>query len=143
MPADVFTTVVDTAIHGTLHLAQAVLPVLRRQKRRHVRHRQLAARARSRCRTWVPTRPSKWGQRALVRTLQQETRDEPGIQVCMVSPGSINTPIYYLAANYTGKDARPPVPVLQPERAAETHRQACSSARARTSRCRSAPPTRS
>jgi short-subunit dehydrogenase len=45
-------------------------------------------------------------------------RDARGIHVCMVSPGSINTPIYYQAANYTGKAARPPIPVLQPERAA-------------------------
>lgn len=119
IPADVFTAVVDTAVHGTLHLAQAVLPVLRRQKRGTfvIVNSLLGS-------ITVPNMgayaTSKWGQRALVRTLQQETRDEPGIKICMVSPGSINTPIYYLAANYTGKDARPPVPVLQPERAAET-----------------------
>ncbi len=119
IPADVFTGVVDTAIHGTLHLAQAVLPVLRRQKRGTfvIVNSLLGSIA-------VPNMgayaTSKWGQRAMVRTLQQETRDEPDVHVCMVSPGSINTPIYYLAANYTGKDARPPVPVLQPERAAES-----------------------
>lgn len=119
IPADVFTAVVDTAVHGTLHLAQAVLPVFRKQKRGTlvVVNSLLGS-------ITVPNMgayaTSKWGQRALVRTLQQETRDERGINVCMVSPGSINTPIYYLAANFTGKDARPPVPVLQPERAAET-----------------------
>ncbi len=30
-PAETFTTVVDTAVHGTLHVSQAVLPVLREQ----------------------------------------------------------------------------------------------------------------
>ena len=41
---------------------------------------------------------AKWAQRGLLRTLQQETRDEPGLHVCIVSPGSINTPIYYIYA---------------------------------------------
>ncbi|HEX6342117.1 SDR family NAD(P)-dependent oxidoreductase [Umezawaea sp.] len=115
MPAEVFTTVVDTAVHGTVHLSRAVLPVMRRQRAGtfigvnsllgSVTVPQMGAYA-----------ASKWGQRAVLRTLQQETRDEPGVHVCIVSPGSINTPIYYQAANYTGRSARPPWPVLSPER---------------------------
>ncbi|MDQ7810914.1 SDR family NAD(P)-dependent oxidoreductase [Amycolatopsis sp. A133] len=117
MPAEVFTAVVDTAVHGTVHLARAVLPVMRS---RHagtfigvnsllgsITVPQMGAYA-----------VSKWGQRAVLRTLQQETRDEPGVSVCIVSPGSINTPIYYQAANYTGHAVRPPRPVLAPERVA-------------------------
>ncbi|UOZ04919.1 SDR family oxidoreductase [Amycolatopsis sp. WQ 127309] len=117
MPADVFTAVVDTAVHGTLHLARAVLPVLRRQHAGafigvnsllgSVTVPQMGAYA-----------VAKWGQRAVLRTLQQETRDEPGVHVCVVSPGSINTPVYYQAANYSGRAARPPWPVLAPERVA-------------------------
>jgi short-subunit dehydrogenase len=117
MPADVFTAVVDTAVHGTVHLARAVLPILRRQHAGtfigvnsllgSVTVPQMGAYA-----------ASKWGQRAVLRTLQQETRDEPGVHVCIVSPGSINTPIYYQAANYTGQAARPPWPVLAPQRVA-------------------------
>ncbi|MCX2951568.1 SDR family NAD(P)-dependent oxidoreductase [Lentzea sp. NEAU-D7] len=117
MPSDVFTSVVDTAIHGTLHLAQAVLPVLRRQRSGvfigvnsllgSITVPQMGAYS-----------TAKWGQRALLRTLQQETRDEPGVHVCIVSPGSINTPVYDQAANYTGHAARPPFPVLSPERVA-------------------------
>ncbi|MEU3623649.1 SDR family NAD(P)-dependent oxidoreductase [Amycolatopsis coloradensis] len=117
MPADVFTTVVDTAVHGTVHLSQAVLPVMRRQHAGtfiginsllgSVTVPHMGAYA-----------ASKWGQRAVLRTLQQETRDEPGVHVCIVSPGSINTPIYYQAANYSGQVVRPPWPVLSPERAA-------------------------
>jgi short-subunit dehydrogenase len=61
---------------------------------------------------------AKWGQRAIARTLQQELRDERDVHVCIVSPGSTNTPIYYQAANYLDHEARPPVPVLQPERVA-------------------------
>ncbi|OLR93200.1 SDR family NAD(P)-dependent oxidoreductase [Actinokineospora bangkokensis] len=117
MPADVFTTIVDTAVHGTLHLARAVLPVMRRNRKGtfigvnsllgSVTVPRMGAYA-----------TAKWGQRAVLRTLQQETRDAPGVNVCIVSPGSINTPIYYQAANYTGRGARPPWPVLAPERVA-------------------------
>jgi NAD(P)-dependent dehydrogenase (short-subunit alcohol dehydrogenase family) len=117
MPPDVFTRVVDIAVHGTAHLARAVLPVFRRQGRGtfvivnsllgSVTVPQMGAYA-----------TAKWGQRAVARTLQQEVRAAKDIHVCIVSPGSTNTPIYYQAANYTGRAARPPIPVLQPERVA-------------------------
>ena len=118
LPAHVFTAVTDTAIHGTLYLARAVLPVLRRQGRGVlvVVNSLLGS-------VTVPGMgayaTAKWGQRALARTLQQETRDARGVHVCIVSPGSTNTPIYYQAANYLGRPARPPVPVMQPERTAQ------------------------
>jgi short-subunit dehydrogenase len=116
-PADIFTTVADVAIHGTLHLSKAILPVMRSQGAGlfivvnsllgSVTVPQMGAYA-----------TAKWGQRALVRTLQQETRNAKNIHVCLVSPGSTNTPIYYQAANYTGRTARPPAPVQQPEQTA-------------------------
>jgi NAD(P)-dependent dehydrogenase (short-subunit alcohol dehydrogenase family) len=119
MPANVFLKVVETAVHGTLHLGRAMLPIMRRQGSGvfigvnsllgSVTVPQMGAYA-----------TSKWGQRAVLRTLQQETRDVPGVHVCIVSPGSINTPIYYQAANYTGRATRPPWPVLAPERVADT-----------------------
>ena len=117
MPAEVFTTVVDTAVHGTLYLAQAVLPQFRRQRRGTfvIVNSLLGS-------VTVPNMgayaTAKWGQRAIARTLQQEVRGLRDVHVCIVSPGSTNTPIYYQAANYTSKQARPPVPVLQPERVA-------------------------
>jgi NAD(P)-dependent dehydrogenase (short-subunit alcohol dehydrogenase family) len=117
-PADVFTAVTDTAVHGTLHVVQAVMPVLRGQGAGtlivvnsllgSVTVPQMGAYA-----------TAKWGQRALVRTLQQEIRGLRGVHVCLVSPGSTNTPIYDQAANFTGREARPPVPVQQPDRTAE------------------------
>lgn len=121
IPTDVFQAVIDTAIMGTLLTARAVLPVFRRQ------HRGTLLFVNSLLGSiTVPNMgayaASKWGQRAVIRTLQQETRDEPGIHVGMLSPGSINTPIYYQGANYMDQAARPPVPVLQPERAAESLR---------------------
>ena len=117
MPPQALTRVIDTAIHSTVYLAQAVLPIMRAQRSGifigvnsllgSVTVPQMGAYA-----------SAKWGQRAILRTLQQETRDAPHVHICIVSPGSINTPIYYQAANYTGHAARPPWPVLAPERAA-------------------------
>lgn len=117
LPADVFAAVSDTAVHGTLHLAQAVLPRMRRQGQGVfvIVNSLLGS-------VTVPNMgaytTAKWGQLALARTLQQETRDARGVHVCIVSPGSTNTPIYFQAANFTGRPARPPVPVVQPERTA-------------------------
>ncbi len=117
VPADIFDAVVDTAIHGTANLARAVLPVLREQKKGTfvIVNSLLGA-------VTVPNMgayaTAKWGQRAIARTLQQELRDEPDVHVCIVSPGSMNTPIYYQAASRVDYEARPPIPVLQPSRAA-------------------------
>jgi NAD(P)-dependent dehydrogenase (short-subunit alcohol dehydrogenase family) len=120
MPSDIFTTVVDTAVRGTLYLAQAVVPRFRRQG-----HGTLVIVNSLLGSITVPTMgayaTAKWGQRAIARTLQQEVRGDRGVHVCIVSPGSsTNTPIYYQAANYLSRQARPPVPVLQPERVAES-----------------------
>jgi NAD(P)-dependent dehydrogenase (short-subunit alcohol dehydrogenase family) len=58
---------------------------------------------------------SKWAVRGLVRTLQQEARELPGVHVSIVNPGSIATPIYTLAGNYAGRIGRPPPPVFRAE----------------------------
>ena len=63
---------------------------------------------------------AKWGQLGLVRVLQQETRDEPGISVSAVQPGGVDTPIYVQAASWTGSTGRPPPPVYSPQRVART-----------------------
>ncbi|MGN6606404.1 MAG: SDR family NAD(P)-dependent oxidoreductase [Jatrophihabitans sp.] len=114
LPAEVFERVVDTAVHGTARLARHVLPVFRRQGAGTlvVVNSLLGS-------VTVPSMgaycTAKWGQQALVRTLQQELVGERGIHVCLVSPGSTNTPIYYQAASWSGRRARPPWPVVQPE----------------------------
>lgn len=61
---------------------------------------------------------AKWGLQGLARTLQQEARDTPGVRVCLVNPGSVDTPVYQRAANYLGRIGRPPFPVTSPERVA-------------------------
>ncbi|ATO13935.1 short-chain dehydrogenase [Micromonospora sp. WMMA2032] len=61
---------------------------------------------------------SKWGLHGLARALQQESRDLDGVHVCLVTPGSVDTPVYQQAANYLGRIGRPPLPITTPERVA-------------------------
>lgn len=117
IPAEVFQRVVDTSISGTGHVARAVLPIFRREGGGTliVVNSLLGSVAVPHMSAYAT---AKWGQRALVRTLQQETRKEANVHICLVSPGSVNTPIYYQAANYLGREVRPPWPVISPERVA-------------------------
>ncbi|MEP6981183.1 MAG: SDR family NAD(P)-dependent oxidoreductase, partial [Nakamurella sp.] len=61
---------------------------------------------------------SKWAVHGLARILQLEARQTPGVRVSLVSPGSVDTPAYSQAANYTGWQGRPPPPVDKPEKVA-------------------------
>lgn len=113
VPAEIFERTIDIATHGTANLARAVLPVFREQGGGslivvnsllgHVVVPEMGVYA-----------TAKWAQLAMIRTLQLETRDVPGIRVSEVSPGAIDTPIYAQAANYTGRRPAPPPPVLAP-----------------------------
>jgi len=61
---------------------------------------------------------AKWGVHGLVRSLQIETRRTPGVNVSLVWPGAVNTPVYTQAGTYLGRHGRPPQPVVSPERVA-------------------------
>ncbi|MCM0676704.1 SDR family NAD(P)-dependent oxidoreductase [Micromonospora phytophila] len=61
---------------------------------------------------------SKWGLQGLARSLQQEARDTSGIHISIVSPGSVDTPVYQQAANYLGRIGRPPLPITTSQRVA-------------------------
>jgi NAD(P)-dependent dehydrogenase (short-subunit alcohol dehydrogenase family) len=117
VPREVYETVVDTALHGTANVARVVLPVFRAQ---HAGHLVVVNSLLGNI--TAPTMGSyataKWGQLGLVRTLQLETRDEPGISISIVQPGGVNTPIYSQAASWTGHTGRPPLPVYSPFRVA-------------------------
>jgi NAD(P)-dependent dehydrogenase (short-subunit alcohol dehydrogenase family) len=62
---------------------------------------------------------AKWGLQGLVRTLQVEARETPGIGVSMVSPAGVDTEIYRLAGTYLGRHGQPPPPVASPARVAK------------------------
>jgi hypothetical protein len=59
---------------------------------------------------------SKSALLAFSEVLRQELLDEPGIHVCTVLPGSVDTPIFRHAGNYDGRRARPVPPVADPDR---------------------------
>jgi NAD(P)-dependent dehydrogenase (short-subunit alcohol dehydrogenase family) len=117
VPREVYETVVDVAVHGTANVARVVLPVFRKQGAGHlvVVNSLLGSIAAPLMGSFVT---AKWGQLGLVRVLQMETRDEPGISISAVQPGGVDTPIYFQAASWTGSTGRPPPPVYSPQRVA-------------------------
>ncbi len=119
VPKEVYERVVDTALHGTANLARVVLPVFRRQEAGHlvVVSSLLASVATPLMGSYIA---AKWGQLGLIRVLQQETRDAPGVHVSAVAPGGVNTPIYSQAGSYIGLKGRPPIPIYSPERVARS-----------------------
>jgi NAD(P)-dependent dehydrogenase (short-subunit alcohol dehydrogenase family) len=117
VPRAAFEAVVDIGLHGTANLARTVLPVFRRQGSGHlvVVSSLLASVSAPLMGSYVA---AKWGQLGLIRTLQQEVRDAPGVHVSAVAPGGVNTPIYYQGATWAGSTGRPPPPVYSAERVA-------------------------
>jgi NAD(P)-dependent dehydrogenase (short-subunit alcohol dehydrogenase family) len=115
LPREVFETVVDTAVHGTAVIARVVLPLFREQGAGHlvVVNSLLGQVATPLMGSYVA---AKWGQLGLVRVLQQEIRDAPGVEVSILQPGGVDTPIYYQAASWTGSTGRPPAPVYSAQR---------------------------
>lgn len=117
VPAEVFRRVVDTGIHGTAHVARTALRRFRLQQDGTLVlvGSLLGEIVTPYMSSYVV---SKWAVRALARTLSIETRDQPRIRVCAVSPGGVDTPVYLQAANYAGRVGRPPPPVDPPEKVA-------------------------
>jgi short-subunit dehydrogenase len=61
---------------------------------------------------------TKFAVRGLALSLHQVVRREPGIHVCTVLPGPVDTEIFQRAANHTGRRLRAIPPACSPERAA-------------------------
>ena len=119
LPVDIFERVVDVGINGTARIARAVLPLFRAQGGGTlvIVNSLLGQITTPMMGAYVT---AKWGQRGLTRVLQQEVRTDKGVHVCIVAPGSTNTPIYLQSANVLGRSPRPPIPVDSPERVAES-----------------------
>jgi NAD(P)-dependent dehydrogenase (short-subunit alcohol dehydrogenase family) len=114
VPADVFEQVIATNVLGTGHVARAALAVFRDQGHGNlvVLGSVIGKIATSMMSNY---QTSKWGVHGLVRALQVEARETPGVHVTLISPGGVDTPIYTQAGNYAGWEGRPPPPVYQPE----------------------------
>ena len=117
VPSATFRRVLDTGVHGSVHVSRVALREFRRQG-----HGTLVLTGSLLGEIATPYMSSyvtaKWAVRGLARVLAVEARSEPDIHVCVVSPGGVDTPVYLQAANYAGRAGRPPPPVDSPEKVA-------------------------
>lgn len=117
VPADVFDRIQTTNITGTANVARTALRVLKTQERGHlVVVGSLLGKISTPFLSSYVT--SKWAVHALVRALQIEARSTPGVEISLISPGGVDTPVYSQAGSYTGRMGRPPPPVDAPEKVA-------------------------
>lgn len=118
VPADVFDKTLRTNVTGTANVARGALRVFDEQGGGSlvvlgsVLGKMTAA-------LMSPYATSKWAVHGLVRTLQIEARQTPGVEITLVAPGGVNTPIYSQAGSYTGHAGHPPPPIDPPEKIAE------------------------
>lgn len=118
IPAEMFEQVLRTNLMGTVNGCRAVLPhFLDRAEGVIVNNASVVSTVGQRYASAYVA--SKFAVRGFSETLRQELVEEPGIQVCTVMPGSIDTPLWQHAANYTGRAVRPPGPVTPPEAVAD------------------------
>lgn len=117
-PEDVFEQVMRTNFMGTVNGCRAALPhFLDRGEGVIVNNASVVSTIGQRYASAYVA--SKFAVRGFSETLRQELVEEPGIHVCTVMPGTIDTPLWQHAANYTGRAIRPPGRVNPPEAVAE------------------------
>jgi short-subunit dehydrogenase len=116
-PTDVFRRVLDINLVAHVEGVRQVLPVFRAQgSGRIVLVGSLFSEVTA---PYVSAYvASKFALRGFARTLRQELRNTPGIDVRIVFPASIDTPIYQRSANFTGRVPHPLPPVTSPYRVA-------------------------
>lgn len=117
VPAEVFDQVVTTNLLGAANVARLALQQFKADGGGHlVLVGSLLGKISTPFMSSYVT--SKWGLHGLARTLQAEVRHTRGLDVSLVSPGGVNTPIYAQAASYARREGRPPPPVDPPEKLA-------------------------
>jgi NAD(P)-dependent dehydrogenase (short-subunit alcohol dehydrogenase family) len=118
VPADVYDHVIAVNLLGTANVARESLQRFRSAGGGHL---VVVGSLLGKIATpWMSSYvTSKWGVHGLVRTLQAEVRHVPGVEVSLVSPGGVDTPIYAQAASYARREGRPPAPVDSPEKLAK------------------------
>ncbi len=114
VPGEVMTEVVNTNVFGTIAVCRAAMDAFRRTGGGHlvVIGSLLGEIATPYLGSYVL---SKWAVHGLVRTLQIEARHRDGVEISLIVPGGIDTPVYQQAATVLGRHGSPPPPVLQPE----------------------------
>jgi NAD(P)-dependent dehydrogenase (short-subunit alcohol dehydrogenase family) len=117
VPFELQRRIIETNLLGTMCGSRAALPVMKRQGRGVIINvASLYAKMTSPYVSAYAT--SKFGVLGFSEVLRQELKSDRHLHVCTIMPGSIDTPIFRHAANYTGRAIRPVPPVASPERVA-------------------------
>jgi NAD(P)-dependent dehydrogenase (short-subunit alcohol dehydrogenase family) len=117
VPFDEWRRVVEVNLLGQAHGARAAIPYFREQGQGVlVNVTSVLAKVPSPLQTAYVA--SKFGVRGLTDALRQELADVPGIHVCNVMPGPIDTPLFQSAANHTGWRIKAPDPTVDATRVA-------------------------
>jgi short-subunit dehydrogenase len=130
VPTEVFDRVVETDVLGTANVARSVLRVFRDQRAGNlILMGSILGRIRTPYMSSYVT--SKAAVHALARVLTIENRNLRDVHVCLLMPGSVDTPVYRRAANYAGRVGKPPVPVIGPDKVARAVARLIAKPRAR------------
>ena len=117
MPAAEARAIIDTNLHGTIDQVRAAGPALRRSRGVVVIVGSVFSALASPA-VWAYV-ASKHGVAGFAASVRQELRRGPDpVEVAMVWPSTIDTPIYQHAANRTGRSIHPIPPVVHPDRVA-------------------------
>ena len=117
-PMEAHERVIAANLLGHMNGAHAVLPHFR-QRRQGILINMISSGG------WAPApyaaayTASKFGLRGFSEALRVELGSLPGVHVCEVYPTFVDTPGLFHGANYTGKQLRPPPPVLDPRTVAD------------------------
>jgi len=132
VPTAVFDQVIRTGVLGTANVSRSALQVFRSQRSGTlvIMGSLLGKISTPYMSSYVAT---KAAVESLGRVLTIEQRDLDNVHVCVVSPGSVATPVFRQAANYVGRYGRPPPPVVSAERVAVKIVERLDHPRSRTS----------
>lgn len=116
-PLDAHEQVVQTDLLGYLRGAHAVLPYFKQQQRGVLINTLSVG-------SWVAQpfaaaySASKFGLRGLSQALRGELGPWPGVHICDVYPGIVDTPGFRDGGNYAGRSWQPPPPLIDPRQVA-------------------------
>lgn len=118
LPAEEFDRVVAVNLLGSANGARAVLPRFRDQGE-GVLVNIASVLGRFGTPLMSPYVASKFAVRGWSQSLRMEVRDAPGVSVCAVLPGPVDTPLFQHAGNRTGERIESPSLPMDPDRVAE------------------------
>jgi NAD(P)-dependent dehydrogenase (short-subunit alcohol dehydrogenase family) len=121
VPPEVYRRVIEVNLFGPIEAARIAVPHFRERGGGHlINIGSLYAKMTSPL--VGPYVVSKFGLLGFTEVLRQELHDEEDIRVSIVLPGSVDTPIFRHAANFSGREVRPVPPVTDVTRVAHSVR---------------------